>query len=130
MTDKKQTDDAAWAEFNDAVTREKQEEVKLPDCGEAFNGMWECFSGGNQIQNYYREGRLDDCMKAKNLWWACTRIKFHRDKSEGRTQAYNEYFQERNAHFTTPMVSGKAAKPVWEFKENYKKYVRERVLKA
>jgi len=80
-----------------------------PDCADAFGGLWECFTLGNQVKEFYREGRsrnkpaaptclymktnwrLDDCKKVTELFWACQRIKHHRSGSEGRKEAYDQY---------------------------------------
>ena len=49
-------DDRASAEFSaalkDAVSIE--EEQMAPDCTDAFDGLWECFTMGNQMKEFYR----------------------------------------------------------------------------
>jgi hypothetical protein len=46
-------------------------ESQLLSCSSAFDALWFCYSPGNQIKKYYREGTYDDCDIHQRMFSLC-----------------------------------------------------------
>jgi hypothetical protein len=48
-----------------------EEENQLLSCSSAFDALWFCYSPGNQIKKYYREGTYDNCDIHQRMFTLC-----------------------------------------------------------